>query len=56
MPKGVTIIPNTLIINNVQLDESNINSGISLRDINARETITISFDVELIAMLEMVIQ
>ena len=45
MPKGVTIIPNTLIINNVQLDESNINSGISLRDINARETITISFDV-----------
>lgn len=45
VPKGVTIIPNTLIINNVQLDESNINSGISLRDINARETITISFDV-----------
>ena len=45
VPKGVTIIPNTLIINNVQLYESNINSGISLRDINARETITISFDV-----------
>ena len=45
VPKGVTIIPNTLIINNVQLDESNIYSGISLRDINARETITISFDV-----------
>ena len=45
VPKGVTIIPNTLIINNVQLDESNINSGISLRDINARETITISFEV-----------
>ena len=45
VPKGVTIIPHTLIINNVQLDESNINSGISLRDINARETITISFDV-----------
>lgn len=45
VPKGVTIIPNTLIINNVQLDENNINSGISLRDINARETITISFDV-----------
>lgn len=45
VPEGVTIVPNTLIINNVQLDESNINSGISLRDINARETITISFEV-----------
>lgn len=45
IPEGVTIVPNTLIINNVQLDESNINSGISLRDINARETITISFEV-----------
>lgn len=45
VPEGVTIVPNTLMINNVQLDESNINSGISLRDINARETITISFEV-----------
>lgn len=45
VPEEVTIVPNTLMINNVQLDESNINSGISLRDINARETITISFEV-----------
>lgn len=45
VPEGVTIVPNTLMINNVQLDESNINSGISLRDINARETITISLEV-----------
>ena len=45
VPEGVTIVPNTLMINNVQLDESNINSGISLRNINARETITISLEV-----------
>ncbi|VYU62749.1 DUF11 domain-containing protein [Clostridium paraputrificum] len=45
VPEGVTIVPNTLMINNVQLDESNINSGISLRYINARETITISLEV-----------